>query len=187
MKTYTRREPAFSLCGLNCCLCPRYHTSGSSRCPGCGGPDFYSLHPSCSVINCNDRHDKAEYCFQCGEYPCEKYRASAAADSFISYRNVVADMAAADRDLEVYLSGLRRKLGILERLLKEYDEGKSKGFYCLAVNLLPLPELEKCIESVTMSSEHANPDANQRAMHMRKALESTAEKIGIPLALRNKR
>jgi hypothetical protein len=35
---YVRSNPLFSLCGLDCCLCPRYHT----RAPpvsGCGGPD----------------------------------------------------------------------------------------------------------------------------------------------------
>lgn len=187
MKTYTRKDPIFSLCGLNCCLCPRYHTEGPSRCPGCGGPDFYSRHPSCAVINCSDRHDKAEYCFLCGEYPCEKYRAPAAADSFISYRNVGADMAAAARDLEGYLSGLREKLGILERLLGEFDDGKSKGFYCRAVNLLPLPELESCMESAAIGVEREKTDIKQRAMSMRDALQSRAENLGISLELRNKR
>ncbi len=186
MKTYTRSEPNFSLCGLNCCLCPRYHTSGPSRCPGCGGPDFLLLHPSCAVVNCNDRHDKVEYCFQCGEYPCEKYRAPAAADSFISYRNVGADMKAAAGDLGGYLRGLREKLGILERLLREFNDGKSKGFYCRAVNLLSLSELKNCMESAESDNEPQNPDIRQRAIHMRKALETRAEKLGITLGLRNK-
>jgi hypothetical protein len=33
MKEYYRNYPLFSLCGLNCGLCPRYHTQGESKCP----------------------------------------------------------------------------------------------------------------------------------------------------------
>jgi len=186
MKTYTRKEPGFSLCGLNCYLCPRYHTAGASKCPGCGGPNFYSQHPSCAVINCNERHDKVEYCFECSEFPCDKYRGPADADSFISYRNVGADMAEAGQDIEGYMCNLRVKLRHLETLLENYDDGRSKGFYCRAVNLLPLPELEKCLESVASSVTVANDDAGQRANRMRDVLESKAKELGIDLSLRKK-
>lgn len=148
--------------------------------------DFYSFHPSCAVINCNERHDKVEYCFECGEYPCEKYRAPAAADSFISYRNVGADMAAAGRDLEGYLDGLRKKLRCLEKLINDYDDGRSKGFYCRAANLLPLDELESCMASAESDCRREGWDLKQKASHMRTSLESKAEKIGIDLSLRNK-
>jgi len=53
MKEYKREYPLFSLCGLNCGLCPKYHTNGESKCPGCGGTDFTLKHPPCKVIRCN--------------------------------------------------------------------------------------------------------------------------------------
>ena len=34
MKGFSRKEPMFSLCGLNCALCAM-HVGG--YCPGCGG------------------------------------------------------------------------------------------------------------------------------------------------------
>ena len=37
MKEQTRAEPRFSLCGLNCGLCPMYHISETEHCTGCGG------------------------------------------------------------------------------------------------------------------------------------------------------
>ncbi|HCP15088.1 MAG TPA: hypothetical protein DIT32_04865, partial [Peptococcaceae bacterium] len=64
MKEYVRAYPLFSLCGLNCGLCPRYHTEGESRCPGCGGPAFHLKHPSCAVITCSRKHGGVEHCCQ---------------------------------------------------------------------------------------------------------------------------
>ena len=32
MKEQTRAEPRFSLCGLNCGLCPMYHISETEHC-----------------------------------------------------------------------------------------------------------------------------------------------------------
>jgi hypothetical protein len=137
-------------------------------------------------MSCNARHDKVEYCFQCGEYPCAKYSEPAAADSFISYRNVKTDMAAAGRDLEGYLADLRKKLRCLEKLINDYDDGRSKGLYCRAANLLPLPELASCISSAESDCGRENWDIKQRANFMRSLLESKAEILGIDLSLRNK-
>lgn len=53
MKEYKREYSLFSLCGLNCGLCPHYQTNGISKCPGCGGQDFHLKHPTCAVITCN--------------------------------------------------------------------------------------------------------------------------------------
>jgi hypothetical protein len=42
MEIYTRVNPDFSLCGLNCGLCPNFHihTNRKFKCPGCGGENF---------------------------------------------------------------------------------------------------------------------------------------------------
>ncbi len=53
LKKYpTRKYSTIGVCGLDCGLCPRYYTVGTSRCPGCCGPDFFNKHPSCSFITC---------------------------------------------------------------------------------------------------------------------------------------
>ena len=95
---YKREYPLFSLCGLNCGLCPHYQTQGESKCPGCGGEKFHLKHPTCAVITCNRKHDHVEYCFQCSSFPCEKYSSPSNADSFISYRNVIADFEKVKKD-----------------------------------------------------------------------------------------
>jgi hypothetical protein len=152
MPLYKREYPLFSLCGLNCGLCPRYQTEGSSKCPGCGGENFHLKHPSCAVISCSKKHGDIEYCFLCEDYPCERYAVSSGKDSFITYKNVLKDMRyASERGLDNYKSELNFKVSFLERLISDYNDGRKKGLYCLAVNLLDvedLKDIEQRIESI---------------------------------------
>lgn len=149
MKAYTRKTPQFSLCGLNCCLCPRYRTTGSSRCPGCGGVDFYEKHPVCGIISCSNKHDGVEYCFQCKEYPCARYTRQNNQDSFITYRHVPMDMDIAKTNgLESYIDQLSKKSLILDRLLETWDNGRLKSYFCQTVNLFTLKDLEAAMTAL---------------------------------------
>jgi hypothetical protein len=143
MKDYTREYPLFSLCGLNCGLCPRYHSAGTSACPGCGGEGFYEKHPSCAVITCAKKHGNAAYCFQCESYPCGRFESPKDQDSFITYRHVLSDLKKAkEGGMDRYKLELDAKTEILEILLDRFNDGRKKSFYCLAANLLELEDLE---------------------------------------------
>lgn len=150
IKEYKRKYHLFSLCGLNCGLCPRYQSVGISRCPGCGGKDFNLKHPSCAVITCGKKHGDVEYCFECKDYPCNKYKSPSDKDSFITYQNVTNDMKkAADNGIKWYQALLNYKISFLEYLLNNFNDGRKKNFYCLAVNLLDIEditELKECIK-----------------------------------------
>jgi hypothetical protein len=182
MKAYSRRHPGFSLCGLNCALCPRFRTDGSSKCPGCGGEDFADKHPACAVVSCMRRHGDFEFCFECPDYPCPKYAGPNEADSFISYRNVVADLAAANADLGGYLAALAERSAILSALLADYNDGRSKALFCTAANLLSLPALKGALDRI--GAEARGLDAKGRARLAGEALRAEAAAEGIELALR---
>lgn len=185
MTEYKREFPLFALCGLNCGLCPRYHTEGSSKCPGCGGPDFHLKHPVCAVITCNKKNDNVEYCFQCSLYPCKKYSEPSKVDSFITYKNVIHDFEKAKAiGIEKYQKELNRKVKILEFLIDKYNDGKRKNFYCIAVNLLELAELEKIIERIDEESKTQKRDEKETILWIVEMLESSAKKNGIELKLR---
>ena len=142
MKEYKRSYPLFSLCGLNCGLCPRYQSDGTSKCPGCGGKDFHLQHPSCAVINCSKKHGDVEYCFQCKDYQCNRYEKPSEQDSFITYRNVIRDMRKAlEYGIEQYQLELNEKTLFLVYLISNYNDVRRKSFYCIAVNLLELADL----------------------------------------------
>jgi hypothetical protein len=169
-----RTYPQFSLCGLNCALCPRYNTAGKSRCPGCGADDFNDFHPSCAIMTCNKKKENVAFCFECSNYPCDRYLSNEK-DSFISYINRNTDMAMAKNDLQGYLAVLEEKSRILSHLLKHHDDGRSKSFYCLAVNLLEIEDLREAYNDIEETTE---PEK------IREILLKTAEKRGISIILR---
>jgi hypothetical protein len=184
MKEIKRKHPMFSLCGLNCGLCPRFHTDGASKCPGCGGKDFHLTHPACAVMTCNAKHNNVEFCFQCSLYPCKKYTSPEKKDSFISYKHVLEDFGKARDDLDGYLRELDYKVSLLKKLIEKYNDGKRKNYYCVCVNLLRIDDL-KIIEK-TIDDEIADIEANLKTKIERiiKLFEEFAEKDNIELKLR---
>lgn len=183
MKEYRREYPLFSLCGLNCGLCPRYQTSGASKCPGCGGDEFHLKHPSCAVITCNQKHEEAAYCFQCSKYPCAKYIKPSQKDSFISYRNVIRDMEKANSEgLDQYQQELNEKVTILEYLLDNFNDGRRKNFYCLAVNILSIQDLRGIVDEIKHLP--ADLEMKERINQAVCLIKAKADNRNIELALR---
>ena len=183
MKYKTRSYPQFSTCGLNCGLCSRYYTVGSSRCPGCAGEGFSDVHPTCGILSCCQRKS-LEYCFECDEFPCDKYNSWGDSDSFITHRNYFSDMEKAKRiGMNAYRAELDEKIGILETLLKNYDDGRRKGLICLAVNLLDLQDIKVVMKQI---ADETTPDMplKERAKAASRLFEEMAQQRGILLKLR---
>lgn len=143
MKNFVREDTLFSLCGLNCGLCSMHI---DHYCPGCdGGPG----NQPCAIARCSVHHGGIEYCHQCEQYPCEKYNGVDQFDSFITHRNQLKDMDKIKKIGRVaYLSELKEKVEILQYLLANYNDGRKKSFYCIAVNLLQLSDLKTIIEQI---------------------------------------
>ena len=89
MRGFERKNQLFSLCGLNCGLCPMLL---GNHCGGCGNGN-----QSCKIAKCSLEHDAVVYCFECGLYPCEKYQNIDEYDSFITHRRRKADLEKAQR------------------------------------------------------------------------------------------
>lgn len=181
MESYARKHREFSLCGLNCSLCPRYHTEGLSRCPGCGGEDFSRKHPSCSVINCSKKNGNIEYCFECQLYPCPKYTQPNEKDSFITYKDVTKDLNKAREDIDAYLRVLEKKEQLLGFLLERYDNGRLKNFYCIAVNLMMTEDIKDVIESAERGENSKNECVIKA---IKEGIEAAAKARGIEIRLR---
>lgn len=185
MEYRQRAYPDFSACGLNCGLCPRYYTEGASRCPGCAGPGFSQKHPACGVLSCCQHHG-LEYCFECGEFPCKKYDGADGSDSFITHKNQLRDLGRARKTgMDTYRDELERKIEILQTLLADYDAGRQKSFFCLAVNLLELPGLERAMAQIEAEMKPDNSIKEKSATALR-VLEATAAGQDISLKLRKK-
>lgn len=185
MKEYKRDYPLFSLCGLNCGLCPRYWCKGTSRCPGFGGEDFHLKHPTCAVITCSARHGGVQYCFQCSDYPCKRYKNQSDKDSFITYRNVLSDFEKARRNgMDGYGKELNERMEILEFMLENYDDGRRKNFYCIAVNLLKLDDLRDVMSYIQGTISKMDICERDKVKLVVSVLEDKASADNIELRLR---
>jgi len=135
------------------------------------------------MLSCCQRKG-LEYCFLCEEYPCKKYDGVDLSDSFISHRNQLSDPERAKQiSLEAYETELNEKIKILKQLLQNYDDGRRKSFYCLAVNLLDLLDINVVMDRLASEVE---PEASRKAMAATAArlFEEVAAKKGVSFKLR---
>ena len=187
MKPPARKNPLFSACGLNCGLCPRYHSSGASKCPGCAGENFLTKHPACGILSCTQRHD-VEYCFECEEFPCLRYEHADSSDSFISHKNQLKDLELAKRlGLSAYQKVLDEKMTALRFLLRYFNDGRRKSMYCVAANLLELYDVKSIIEQITdESTTDTRLSIKEKSDATVQLFQMIADKRSISLRLRKK-
>lgn len=142
-----RKYPTIGCCGIDCGLCPRHYTDGSSRCPGCGGEWFELKHPSCAFITCCVKKRGFEVCAECGDFPCGKYeKETGERDSFVTHRRVMQNQRQiADAGIDAFLEQQRRRIAFLTAALDRYGDGKNKNFFCLAAALLSVDSLDKAL------------------------------------------
>ena len=186
MEAYKRKNPEFSLCGLNCALCPNFHihTDGKFKCPGCGGENFYKKHPSCAIITCSKKHKNVEFCFNCDEYPCKRYLEPSEKDSFITYKNREKNIKSAIKNLNKYLDEIEKKKRILCELLKNYNDGRMKNYYCIAVNLIPINELDKIMENIIKNEDDKIIEKKEKAKMAKDIFTQVANELKIEIKLR---
>lgn len=182
--------PTIACCGLDCGLCPTYYTKGSSRCPGCCGPEFHNKHPSCSIITCCVKTNKFETCAQCNEFPCQKLKDWDKIDSFICHRVSLTNLnLIKKKGLEEFIKQQEKRIEFLERMLENFNEGRSKSFFCIASALLPLDDLEHALNKSNdrITSEGIGPnDLKAKSKILITSLNQHAKKRKIELKLRKK-
>jgi len=147
-----KTSPTLGCCGLDCGLCPRYHTEGDSRCPGCCGPKFFDKHPSCGFITCCVKKKGLEVCAQCDEFPCTRTEDSEnVLDSFVTHRKTLPNLYLIKaHGLAAFMEQQKKRIELLETMITDFNDGKSKSFYCIAATLLPVADLETAV----MNSEN---------------------------------
>lgn len=108
-------------------------------------------------------------------------------DSFITHQHQLEDMKrAGEIGIEAYTREQERKVEILQQLLAEYNDGKRKTLYGLAVNLLPLPNLERILKEAAATPGFLEGTLKEKAAILTERFQQTAEEQGIILKLRKK-
>ena len=180
MKNFYRRRTQFSQCGLNCLLCPMQL---GKYCPGCGGGDG---NQSCALARCAVKREVKEFCIQCSEFPCVRYKEMMEYDSFVPHSKMLQDLKRAEvLGIEVYIAELKERRIILDQLLSGWNDGRRKTFYCAAVYLLELEDLNSAFEKIKSAVQEDSP-IKEKALTAVKILQSVAEIRQINLKLNKK-
>jgi hypothetical protein len=189
LKTY----PTIGVCGLDCGLCLRYYTVGTSRCPGCGGPGFSDKHPSCSFITCCVKKRGLEVCGQCPEFPCSKfkseaeYRQAELSSSYPPDRKVLANSRfIREEGIKEFVRRQKRRIGLLEAMIEGYDDGRSRSFFCRAAALLDPEALKRSLDEAKKATKAGGRGSSDsidkaRAKVLRGILVEAAQSEGIDL------
>ncbi len=181
MKNFKRNDYIFSLCGLNCILCPM---KLGNYCPGCGGGDG---NQGCAIARCSLKKQNIEYCFQCGNYPCEKYNDIDKYDSFITHHHQLLDMEKIQKiGIEQYHSELFEKFEILNYLLENYNDGRKKNFFCITTNLLDINDLKEVVEELKTKTQAKDMTLKEKSAIATMLFQSVAVKRNIILKLNKK-
>jgi hypothetical protein len=181
--------PQIGVCGLSCRLCPRYNTSAASRCEGCKTESRRAA--GCPFITCAVKQRGLEFCWQCDDHAsCEKWRGHREYgkhyDSFVSYGALEADLAAVQQHgIAAFDEAEQAKARLLTDLLRDFDDGRSKSYYCTAATLLSLADLRAALDRA--QQQGLVGDMRESAKLMHSLLDKIATSRGVSLGLRKRR
>ena len=186
-----KKYPTIGCCGIDCGLCPRYYTEGPSRCPGCCGSDFFNKHPTCGIITCCVKKKSLEVCGECEDFPCPKFNpwfGNNAYDSFVTHKKCEENLnSIKENGIEIFIKQQKKRAQLLEEMLKKFNDGRSKSFYCIATALLPINVLQDSIESTEKKIKTIGIKGNDfknKAKILKTLIQEAADKANIDLKLR---
>lgn len=166
-------------CGIDCGLCPRFYTAGSSRCPGCGGAGFADKHPPCGIRTCCIEKHAREICALCDAFPCARFadREAVERDSFVTHKRIFRNHAQVrEEGFDAFIAEHNARMALLNRMLADYDDGRSKSLFCFAAALLNMESIETAL---TKTADE--PDRKRKAEALKAVLLHRADEQGVCL------
>jgi len=174
------------ICGLSCRLCPTYHIKGKSKCGGCKTESRMAV--GCPFITCAVKKKGIEFCLDCEENEtCGKWKRhrefGKQHDTFKCYQRLEDDISSIQKngvDEFEKLQKIREKL--LKEMLQEFNEGRSKNYYCIAVTVLEIEELKKSLSEAKEQSKGLEIREKSKVLHS--MLDAVADRKHYCLRLR---
>jgi len=174
------------ICGLSCRLCPAYHRDTASKCEGCKSESRMIV--GCTFINCAVKKKGIEFCWLCRENKiCEKWRKHRELgklhDSFVCYQKLEDNIRCFLKNgIEKFEKEQMIREKLLREMLKGFNEGRSKTFYCIASTVLEVEELENALDEAQKRSEDLDIKRKSKILHQ--ILSKIAEEKNYCLNLR---
>ena len=149
---------------------------------------------SCGYITCCVKKRRLEVCAQCDEFPCSRFESwlvgGGEYDSFLTHKKAQTNLDfIRNHGIEKFIEQQSKRIRLLETMLKDFNDGRSKNFYCLATTLLPMRDLEIALDKTERkikADEVGADDIKTRARILRGFLDDSAAREGIELKLRKK-
>lgn len=157
------------ICGLSCRLCPNYHMDTKSRCLGCKSEGRMAV--GCPFITCAIKKKEVEFCWDCQESAsCQKWREhreiSKQYDSFKCYQKLNDDIAFIQKnDVAEFEKVQRVREKLLREMLQEFNEGRSKSYYCIAATVLEIDELNEALAKARNASRKLEIKEKAKLLH----------------------
>jgi fructose-bisphosphate aldolase class 1 len=79
---------------------------------------------------------------------------------------------------------LGKKKNILCELLKKYNDGRMKNYYCIAVNLIPLVELEEIMKAIKDQKNDKSIEKKEKVKDIKKLFDEMANNLKLEIRLR---
>ena len=179
-------HPEVGVCGLSCRLCPMYNTQTNNRCAGCKSPARIAL--GCSFITCAVKKKGIEFCWECGENStCERWRRhrdeGKRRDSFKCYQKLETDIDFIQKHGIVEFEKEQKiREQLLKELLQNFNDGRSKSYYCIASTVIKIDELRTAL--IEAKAQSNGMQLKEKAKIMHAVLVSVSKKNGYLLELR---
>ena len=163
------KYPEIGICGLSCRLCPNYHIEGASKCGGCKTESRICV--GCPFITCALKKKGVEFCWDCEENKtCEIWRkhreAGKKVDSFKSYQKLDDDIAFIKKNGVDEFEKLQKiREHLLREMLQEFNEGRSKRYYCIAATVLEIDELKESLVKARNDSKELEINEKSKLIH----------------------
>jgi hypothetical protein len=146
------------------------------------------MRVGCPFITCAFKKKGLSFCWECSESKvCEKWKthrdASKVRDSFKCYQTLEADIALISQYgvVEFERQQKEREL-VLKAMLTEFNDGRSKSYYCIASTVLEIGELHCALENARDQSKDVALKEKAKTLHS--LLDQIAKEKGYLLKLR---
>lgn len=89
--------------------------------------------------------------------------------------------------IEQYNLEQQEKAQILSYLLSNYNDGRRKNFFCLAVNLLELSEIQEAIKQIQSNDKLSSLPFKEQCLYVVEVFQKIADSRNITLKLIKKK
>jgi len=142
----------------------------------------------CPFITCAVKKKGVEFCWECTENKtCEKRKkhreAGKKSESFKCYQTLEHDISfIQERGISEFERIQKQREHLLKEMLTNFNEGRSRSFYCIAATVLDVEELKEACTRAQKESYGFDVKGKSKVLHS--ILADLAEKKGYRLTLR---